>query len=190
MIRINLLKPAHASPRTENAFLSRREAVAGALLLAVGAGLLFYLLSDRKPVVAPARARAAEQSRAEPVPTPSLTPAPSPPPGGFEVSEVSLREEPEGLTVGVRAQPGLRYEATKLESPNRIVIDLPNCRSTLPHEDYLRPVNHPPVKRVRLSQFQLDPPVFRIVVDVTTFPRYEIQPVAQGLEIRLAYGVQ
>ncbi|MBI3665144.1 MAG: AMIN domain-containing protein [Acidobacteria bacterium] len=106
----------------------------------------------------------------------------------FLVSDISLLRQALGLTVLVRVGPGVRYREMKLQSPDRIVVDIPNSRLAVPPEQRQQKVNHSIVRTVRASQFQIDPAVSRIVLDVTSIPRYEIRSVPSGLEIRVLGG--
>lgn len=56
------------------------------------------------------------------------------------------------------------YEVFQLHSPERLVIDLPAAR--YPAKKTVHPVNTDLVSTVRISQFQLDPPVARVVIDL------------------------
>ena len=97
----------------------------------------------------------------------------------------------DALTITVSATAGeLIHRSMKLEKPNRIVIDLQNCKLTAPPAQRTQSLTHPRVTRVRVSQFQVEPPVCRIVLDVTSFPRYEVIPGPEGLRIRVLDGNQ
>jgi hypothetical protein len=126
----------------------------------------------------------------EPTPAPAAEAKAVAPGAGFQVSAVSIERQAEALAVIVRVEPGATCTVNKLQNPNRLVIDIPNSRLIIPGRKYSQPVNHPVVKRVRASQFQLDPDISRIVLDVTSFPRYQVQPGPRGLEIRIPGGSQ
>ena len=74
-----------------------------------------------------------------------------------------------------------KYRTFRLDSPNRIVVDLPGVRLALPREQHKQTPGHPQVKRVRAGQYQVRPPQSRIVLDVTSFPEVEILPQFNGL---------
>ena len=147
-----------------------------------------------------------EKAKLEPATSPDSKPREAPPPKAenpkpeppapsksrgaerFQVSEVTVRRQPQSLTVMVRVEPGAKYREMKLSSPPRLVIDIPNSHLTVPAGQRLQRVNHRQVKTVRASQFQTDPAISRIVLDVTSMPRYEIRPGPAGLEIRVLGG--
>ncbi len=210
MIRINLLRPSYEAPAAkagEGRWVSRREVWGAVALLAVAAVLLYYLGSHARPLM--------QTSRTPPPSSPpakaATAPEPSPPPqeakstppaepkreaappqksaeprGPVEAREVVIERRPEALTITVRASAGeLIHRSMKLDKPNRIVIDLQNCKLTAPVTQRTQAVEHPRVTRVRMSQFQVEPPVCRIVLDVASFPRYEVIPGPEGLRIRV-----
>jgi hypothetical protein len=105
----------------------------------------------------------------------------------FHLSQVSVQPGSDGITVALRVEPGVAYRTMTLESPNRVVIDFSDCRlaASTPHS---WPVSGSPVRDVRISQFKVEPPVVRMVLDVAVIPKYEIHPNSTGLEIRVAGG--
>ena len=156
------------------------------------------------PAPAPQTERPAAAPQAEPpapvaqTPPPAPAPKTEPPPGAsqppppgapFQLTEISIQQQKDALILFARVGPGdLKYQTMKLSDPNRLVVDLANCRLAVPPSQYSRSVEHPKVKRVRISQFRPDPPVTRIVLDLVTFPRYQIRPDPQGLEIKVLDG--
>ena len=105
----------------------------------------------------------------------------------FHLSQVSVQPGSEGVTVALRVEPGVAYRTMTLDNPNRVVIDFPDCRlaASIPLS---WPVTASPVRDVRISQFKVEPPVVRMVLDVASIPKYEIHPNSTGLEIRVAGG--
>jgi AMIN domain len=112
----------------------------------------------------------------------------SPPPAsGFHLSQVSVQPGPDGVTVALRVEPGVAYRTMTLDNPNRLVIDFQDCRLAA-SPPYYSPVSGSPLRGVRASQFKLEPPVVRMVLDIASIPKYEIHPSSTGLEIRVAGG--
>jgi hypothetical protein len=72
---------------------------------------------------------------------------------------------------------------SKLENPTRLVIDLPNARLA-GHEKRLD-FRGSEINGVRLSQFQQDPPVARIVVDLSQPVAYTWDAAGNRLMVRL-----
>lgn len=197
MIRINLLKslPVAGAParRAGSRILSRREAVIGIVFLAAASGVLFFLAS-RPRTSAPAGTKPeppppqpSESAAGAALPPAPVSSAPAAPPGqGCVVNELSIGRQPGALVVSVRTGAEVKYRSFKLKAPERIVVDLPDCRLALPRDQHTQSVKHPEVQRVRASQFQAG--VFRVVVDVTSMPRHEIRSLPDSLEIRVLDG--
>ena len=218
MIRINLLRPSYGAPAVveKGGWVTRRELWGAIALLVAAAGLLYYLGSHSRGLMtlrrAPASPAGAPAPSADPPPAPSQQAKPAPsrpesseppaqpkpaqtkpaePKGPVEAKEIVIERRPDALTIIVRASAGdLVHHSMKLEKPNRIVIDLQNCKLTAPAAQLTQSVTQPPITRVRASQFQTDPPVCRIVLDVNSFPRYEVIPGPEGLRIRVLDGNQ
>lgn len=204
--------PPAEPARADGAIVSRREVWMGAAMLGLGAGLLGFLIwrsgqtaPPQPPASSPAAASQPAPSQTAPAvnplapapdPAPPPAPAAAPPaplPDGrrsvtFQLTELSLRAEQDRLAISLRlaspsGAPAVRYNTMKLDSPNRVVIDLLDCQMAITADQYRQAVDHPQVERVRASQLRLDPDVSRIVLDVRSFPDLRIQPGPQGLEI-------
>lgn len=208
MIRINLLKPPHgagggdadSSRSAGTARIGWTGLVASVVVLATAGGLAYYLGSSGRNV-----------SRPKGTPAPPVAQQPTPAAAAGLVSEavaaeraapqkakatsaaaiieakdLSIEKQPGKLLVTLHASAGeLRYRVTRLANPARLAIDLSNCRLVAPRERHSRNVDDPHVKRVRVGQFQVDPPVCRLVLDLTSFPRHEITPGPEGLRIQV-----
>jgi hypothetical protein len=215
MIRINLARTPGSGARPDRpALVSRREAVIGGVLLASAFGLLFYLASRPRSVAPEASPEVeappppvqkaeppktevpvVEPAKVEPPPlpkkaeTPPAAPArpPEPPPSSAEceVAAVQVERKGGGITVTVRASSDLKYHAFELEKPYRLVLDLAGCRVALPSDRRTQTVENSPVQRVRANQFSIQPDVVRVVLDLASQQRYQVQAIRQGVEIRV-----
>lgn len=214
MIRINLLRSrAAAGPKPGKALISPREAITGGVLLVAAFGMLFYLASRQKPAAAPepppkiAKApeppppkieKAPEPKEVEkPAPPPSPPPkkvearppatgvvAPaSPPAAGCQVSEISVEKPGGNPTVAIRTTAEVKYISFELPKPDRIAVDVFNCRGAVTRAQASQAVQDPVVQKVRANQFRAD--VYRVVVDVSAMPRYQIRALDKGVEIRV-----
>jgi len=101
------------------------------------------------------------------------------------VNKVSvIAESPFQLRIETSAQTAPL--AQMIEQPDRLVIDLPNTRPgiTLHHLN----VNHGSVKSVRTSLYSTQPPITRIVVDLTLPQWYRIVPDTSGVSVTIGGG--
>lgn len=206
MIRINLVRSTGIGGKPAKALVSPREAITGAVLLVAAFGMLFYLASRQKPAAAPepppkiVKAEQVVKAAPEPqVEKPSPPPPPkveAPPPAaraevppvsvpatGCQVNEISVQKSVGSLTVVLRTTTEVKYRGFELFKPDRIAVDVAGCVGAIPRAQASQAVEDPVVQRVRANQFRDD--VFRVVVDVSEIPRYEIRGIGKGLEIRV-----
>lgn len=176
MIRINLLPPDARRPQTT--LIRRRELWTSLMLLATGGGALFFLSSRSSPPPQPAPAPA------PPAAAPQVEP-PAPLPAIFEISNLTLRRESNSVVVVVTVDPRVKYLVSQLNDPNRIVIDFPDTRLAVPSGRHFLRAERPQLDRVRASQFQAEPPIARLVLDVPSIQRYHVRPDPAGVEIRV-----
>ncbi len=211
MIRINLARSRGSGGKPARALVSPREAITGAVLLVAAFGMLFYLASRQKPAAAPEpppKMVKAEQAvkATPPEPRPAIKPEPKvekpppppprkveapppaakaevPPAAGCQVNEISVQKSGGSLTVVLRANAELKYRSFELFKPDRIAVDVAACKGAVPRAQASQAVEDPVVQRVRANQFRHD--LYRVVLDVTAMPRYEIRGIGKGLEIRV-----
>jgi hypothetical protein len=99
------------------------------------------------------------------------------------VRSVQPLEEANGPVVEIISSRPLVPAISKLENPPRIVIDLPNARLA-GHEKRLD-LRGSEIRGVRVNQFQQDPPVARIVVDLSKPVTYTWDAAGNRLMVRL-----
>ena len=101
------------------------------------------------------------------------------------VNKVSVvTQEPFQLRIETSSQT--TPQAQMIESPDRLVIDLPNTRpGTGLHRVN---VNRGAVRSVRTSLYSTQPPVTRIVVDLTLPQWYRIVPDSSGVLVTIGGG--
>ena len=198
MIRVNLLKSIEGSLRT-GALVGPQELGIGAILLAAASAVLLYLSLTFKPParVAPkpaepaAPAAAVEQPRVVEPPTraaPPAAPLATVPGSVFRLTGISIQPHAAGLSVLLQVDPHATWRATELREPHRLVVDIPNTRLAVPRPQLTQVIDHPVVRRVRSSQFQQDPAVSRVVLDLGSPARHEIRSGSAGLEILVGDG--
>ncbi len=130
------------------------------------------------PVVAPA------QSATVPKPGPPSKAA-STGSAGCVIRDFVVQQGPGGVTVTLHSSAEPAFKSQELSKPDRIALDIADCHSGIPSRQAIQTVEHPVLKRVRASQFKLDPPICRIVLDLARMPRYQVRPVRDGVEIRV-----
>ena len=214
MIRINLVRTARPAAKRERVLVSRREAIIGGVLLVAAFGMLLYLASrpkagSQEQEVRSAPAPEPAQPAAPPVTTPPAAAAPAPPvpppvaskvlppeppapapkaaPGGSGciISDFVIQQGPGTVTVTLRSNTEPAYKSQELNSPDRIALDIADCRSAIPPKQAIQTVENPVLKRVRAGQWKTDPPICRLVLDLARMPRYQVRSVPQGVEIRV-----
>jgi outer membrane biosynthesis protein TonB len=120
---------------------------------------------------------------ARPPATGVVAPPESPPAAGCQVSEISVQKPGGTPTVAIRTTAEVKYISFELFKPDRIAVDVFNCRGAVTRAQASQAVQDPVVQKVRANQFRAD--VYRVVVDVSAMPRYQIRALDKGLEIRV-----
>ncbi|MCI0403447.1 MAG: type IV pilus secretin PilQ [Acidobacteria bacterium] len=132
---------------------------------------------------------AAEQVPAETTPAPPAPAVMAPMRGGtipeepVVVQTVAVAPQSDPLTVTIHASGPLAFETRILSNPTRLVIDLP--QSVLGARQRNLTVGRDGVVGVRMAQFQANPPVTRVVVDLKELVEYNIAPTPDGLRLTL-----
>jgi hypothetical protein len=136
------------------------------------------------PVQPPPQEAAKPEPPAQSAPQPPGQPAATSP-EACGVTGVKIQAQGDSLTVRVEANTEIRHRSFELSGPSRIVVDVPGCQAALPGDQSLQSVEHPLLHRVRASQFSVEPAVFRVVLDVSAIPSYQIRAAGRGLEIHV-----
>jgi type IV pilus assembly protein PilQ len=100
------------------------------------------------------------------------------------VRRVIVHQKAGAVIVDVVASAALGYEVLKLENPPRLVLDLP--QSILVARRRKISVDESPVVGIRVAQFKADPPITRLVVDLTRMISYQVNTTPQGLRLVLS----
>ncbi len=112
------------------------------------------------------------------------TPAPTAA-SGTTVTRVAVKDFPGTLQVAIHATGPISYQASLMDQPDRLVIDIPGARDGV--DAAVVPVNKDPVRQVRISQFVAAPPITRVVIDLLRPVRYDVvQAGANVVAARLA----
>lgn len=100
----------------------------------------------------------------------------------MQVRSVAVAQGTDGAIVEISSNGTLVPTITKLDGPPRLIIDLPGASATTRPRI---PVNKGEVKALRISQYQQDPPIARIVVDLAQARNYDWETVNDKLLVSL-----
>jgi len=114
--------------------------------------------------------------------SPSASPRPKPGSSAL-LRSVKVVSDAEGPAVEIISSQAPTPTIESLESPPRLVIDLPNTRTVLPNKRLA--VGSEQISRVRINQFQDSPPVTRVVVDLLHPVGYSTDGTGQRLLVHL-----
>ncbi len=99
------------------------------------------------------------------------------------VRHVAVLRGKGGMQVEISASGPLTPKLMKLTGPDRLVVDLPNAVPVgKPHPIM---VSGSDIKSVRVGRFQQDPPVTRVVVDLSAARDFEVVPHGNKLILKL-----
>jgi len=124
----------------------------------------------------------------EPTPEPILEPIPQPAavssslPRARTVRRIGATADDGSVQVRISGDGMLKYNAFRLESPSRLVIDLDGVKNGAAKSAVM--IDDDVVKRVRVAQFQ--PTVARVVIDLAHRTEYTIN--AEGEDLLVAFG--
>ncbi len=99
------------------------------------------------------------------------------------VRNVSVVQGDGTINVEIATNGPITPKATRLSSPARIVLDFPN--SIPAGRNQVVQVESADVKTVRYGQFQADPPVVRVVVDMSSARPYDISTSGNKITLKL-----
>lgn len=116
----------------------------------------------------------ASPERAEPEPTASAGPG-----GVSRLGEIRIESSERGLKVLLATGAATGHSTMVLANPSRLVVDL---RQTVAGSGGMssRDVGEAGVSRIRWAQFRRDPPVTRVVFDLSGKPEFSVETTAEG----------
>src|SRR5882672_1835613 len=113
----------------------------------------------------------------------SLCPAQTKPVGFAVFSRVETTTLPTGLDLTIICTRPVAPGFTQLKDPDRLVIDLPD--TVVGNHPQSVPLTGPDVRAMRINQFQKDPPVARIVLDLIGERDYSYEPNGVSFVVHL-----
>ncbi len=102
----------------------------------------------------------------------------------LDVRGIEFAEENDSLIIKVATSDAARFKTMQLSGPERLVVDLPGATLADAGDGRLD-VGKQQVERVRYSQFQIEPPVVRVVVDMAVRQVFQIENWPNELRIIL-----
>ena len=159
----------------------------GMLLVVSTVALAANTQSAAAPAIAGSQSAAANKSAAT-VPVSAAKPAATPTnslvatPAPVVVRNVSVVQGEGTINVEIVTNGPISPKATRLSAPARIVLDFPN--SIPAGRNQVVPVDSGDVKEVRLAQFQADPPVVRVVVDMASARPYDLSTSGNKITLK------
>lgn len=166
-----------ARPQTKSERITFRIASAG------GPAAARPTVTSAAPAPRPAPAPPARPAAA---PSPAPAAAPSTSPGGpVNVSGVVFSEEAGLVTAKIQTSGPAKFKAFALGSPDRLVVDVLDGTAILKPVNGNVAVGKGGVKTIRYSQFKVDPPTFRAVIDLERPMDYRIEAWDGELRIKL-----
>jgi len=106
-----------------------------------------------------------------------------------ELRQLAVTDKPGGLSIELMLSGPVLPQLSKLDSPGRVVMDLPNTVTVMPQHRIA--VGKDGAKAVRVGMDGQVPPTTRVVVDLTRPLTYEMVPGSDNswiLELRAAPG--
>jgi type IV pilus assembly protein PilQ len=103
--------------------------------------------------------------------------------GPVLIRHIAVSRGANGMEISISPKTATPAIATALSGPDRLVIDLPNAIPAVRTKQIL--VNSPDVKDVRVSRYQENPPVTRVVVDLAGAHDFQLVPGDQDLVVKL-----
>ena len=100
-----------------------------------------------------------------------------------QIRAISVARGREGLDIEITGSRPLTAKTMKLTGPDRLVVDIPN--SVLEGRQRDIAINSDGVKGVRAARYQSDPPVTRVVVDLSALRDFDVIPSGNKLVLKL-----
>jgi type IV pilus assembly protein PilQ len=99
------------------------------------------------------------------------------------IRNISVARGANGMEVSISPKTSAPATAIALSGPDRLVIDLPNALPAVKTKEIL--VNSADVKDVRISRYQENPPVTRVVIDMAAAQDFQLVPSEKELVVKL-----
>jgi uncharacterized protein len=102
------------------------------------------------------------------------------------VEKVAFKLEPHSLAIEIVLSTASSPETARLTDPDRLVFDFHGFRLQAANRQV--PVNHGPVRQLRVGLFQSEPPVTRIVVDLNAPVNFDVKSEGNRVLIEIPFS--
>jgi hypothetical protein len=99
------------------------------------------------------------------------------------IRHISVARGVNGMEVSISPKTSMPATAMALSNPDRLVVDLPNALPAVKTKQIA--VNSDDVKDVRISRYQENPPVTRVVIDMASAHEFQLVPGDKDLVVKL-----
>ncbi|MCC7495049.1 MAG: N-acetylmuramoyl-L-alanine amidase [Fimbriimonadaceae bacterium] len=103
------------------------------------------------------------------------------------LENLTTAQTTKGVTLRLDLSSGVTPTVTRLSEPDRLLFDFAGTRLKTGQTLHV-PLNHPLAKSVRLGQFSDEPPIARLVLDLTGRHTYRLAPQAEGKILFIGLG--
>jgi hypothetical protein len=114
----------------------------------------------------------------------AVTPA-SPGVDSPAITRIHITSDSQSLSIEVSTTAPAIPDTDRLENPDRIIFDFPGFVMQGPAQQV--PINRGPVTSLTTSLFQANPPITRLVLDVTELVGIELEPMEDKVLIRIPF---
>jgi N-acetylmuramoyl-L-alanine amidase len=98
-----------------------------------------------------------------------------------QIKEITYEVEEEKVKIKIRGTSPLSYIPAEYRNPWRLVFDFSECILGIKEKEIK--IEKGIVEKIRMSQFQIQPEIVRIVIDLQTRSSFKIYPVEENREI-------
>jgi type IV pilus assembly protein PilQ len=99
------------------------------------------------------------------------------------IRHISVARGANGMEISISPKTSTPASAMALSGPDRLVIDLPNALPAVKAKQIA--VNQDDVKNIRISRYQENPPVTRVVIDLANAHEFQLVPGDTDLVVKL-----
>lgn len=104
----------------------------------------------------------------------------------IKVTDVTFEGTETGYQLKIKGTGPIKYEIKTLKDPYRLIIDIPG--TILNTEENLIPVNMLGIKQIRMGQFQVNPDISRIVLDLDSPIPYTVESSDESDTVILSFS--